>query len=99
MRAFADYEQYDALGLADLVRRGKVKPGELLEAAIERVEARNPSVNAVVMKLYDYGRQAIADGLPDGPFRGVPYLMKDLTAAVAGVRSEERRVGKECRSR
>jgi len=86
MRAFRDYEQYDALGLADLVRRGKVKPGELLEAAIERVEARNPSVNAVVMKLYDYGRQAIADGLPDGPFRGVPYLMKDLTASVAGVR-------------
>ena len=86
MRAFRDYEQYDALGLADLVRRGKVKPGELLEAAIERVEARNPSVNAVVMKLHDYGRQAIADGLPDGPFRGVPYLMKDLTASIAGVR-------------
>jgi Asp-tRNA(Asn)/Glu-tRNA(Gln) amidotransferase A subunit family amidase len=86
MRAFADYEQYDALGLADLVRRGKVTPGELLEAAIERVEARNPAVNAVVMKLYDYGRKAIVDGLPDGPFRGVPYLMKDLTASVAGVR-------------
>lgn len=86
MRGFADYEQYDALGLADLVRRGKVTPGELLEAAIERVEVRNPAVNAVVMKLYDYGRQAIADGLPDGPFRGVPYLMKDLTASVAGVR-------------
>jgi len=86
MRAFADYEQYDALGLADLVRRGKVTPGELLEAAIERVEARNTAVNAVVMKLYDYGRKAIVDGLPDGPFRGVPYLMKDLTASVAGVR-------------
>jgi Asp-tRNA(Asn)/Glu-tRNA(Gln) amidotransferase A subunit family amidase len=86
MRAFADYEQYDALGLAGLVRRGKVMPGELLEAAIERVEARNPAVNAVVMKLYDYGRKAIVDGLPDGPFRGVPYLMKDLTASVAGVR-------------
>ena len=67
MSAFADYEQYDALGLADLVRRGKVSPGELLEAAIERVEARNGAVNAVVMKLYDYGRKAIADGLPDGP--------------------------------
>ncbi len=85
MRGFADFEQYDGLGLADLVRRGKVTPGELLEAAIERVEARNPTVNAVVMKLYDYGRKAIADGLPDGPFRGVPYLMKDLTASIAGV--------------
>jgi amidase len=83
---FAEYEQYDALGLADLVRRGKVTPENLLEAAIERVEARNPAVNAVVMKLYDYGRRTIADGLPAGPFRGVPFLMKDLTASVAGVR-------------
>ncbi len=85
MRAFADYERYDALGLADLVRRGKVTPEELLEAAIERVEARNGTVNAVVMKLYDHGRRAIAAGLPDGPLRGVPFLVKDLTASVAGV--------------
>src|SRR6266540_4286906 len=86
MRAFADFEQYDALGLADLVKRGKVSPAELLEAAIERVEARNGAVNAVTMKLYDYGRKAIADGLPDGPFTGVPFLLKDLTASVAGVK-------------
>src|SRR5512132_778127 len=85
MSAFADYEQYDALGLADLVRRGKVAPGDLLAAAIERVETRNPAVNAVVMRLYDYGRQAIADGLPEGPFAGVPFLLKDLTASLAGV--------------
>jgi Asp-tRNA(Asn)/Glu-tRNA(Gln) amidotransferase A subunit family amidase len=86
MGGFAEYEQYDALGLADLVRRKEVTPSELLEAAIERVEARNPAVNAVVMKLYYYGKKAIADGLPDGPFRGVPFLMKDLTSPVAGVR-------------
>jgi len=86
MGGFAEYENHDALGLAGLVRRKEVTPGELLEAAIERVEARNPAINAVVMKLYDYGRKAIADGLPDGPFRGVPFLMKDLTSAVAGVR-------------
>ena len=85
MSGFADYEQYDALGLADLVRRRKVTPIELLEAAIERVEARNPAVNAVVMKLYDLARRTIADGLPDGPFAGVPYLLKDLTASLAGV--------------
>ena len=82
MAAFKDYEHYDALGLAELVKQGKVTPGELLEAAIERVEARNAAVNAVTMKLYDYGRQAIADGLPDGPFKGVPFLLKDLTAQV-----------------
>jgi amidase len=85
MSGFADYEQYDALGLADLVRRGKVSPTDLLDAAIERVEARNPALNAVTMKLYDHARRAIAEGLPDGPFRGVPYLMKDLTSALAGV--------------
>jgi Asp-tRNA(Asn)/Glu-tRNA(Gln) amidotransferase A subunit family amidase len=85
MSGFADYEQYDALGLADLVRRRLVTPLALLEAAIERVEARNPAVNAVVLKLYDMARRAIATGLPDGPFTGVPYLVKDLTASVAGV--------------
>jgi Asp-tRNA(Asn)/Glu-tRNA(Gln) amidotransferase A subunit family amidase len=87
MAGFAEYEAYDALGLADLVRRRKVTPPELLDAAIERVEARNPIVNAVVVPLYDYARKAIADGLPDGPFRGVPYLLKDLTASLAGVRT------------
>lgn len=86
MSGFKEYEQYDALGLAELVRRKDVTPEELLEAAIERVEARNPALNAVTMKLYDYGRKAIADGLPDGRLRGVPYLMKDLTAPIAGVK-------------
>jgi len=86
MNGFAEYEEYDALGLAGLVRRKEVTPLELLEAAIERVEARNPAINAVTMKLYDFGRKAIIDGLPDGPFRGVPFLMKDLTSPIAGVR-------------
>jgi Asp-tRNA(Asn)/Glu-tRNA(Gln) amidotransferase A subunit family amidase len=87
MRGFDEYEDYDALGLADLVRRRKVSPDQLLEAAIDRVEARNATVNAVVARLYDHGRRAIADGLPEGPFRGVPYLLKDLTASLAGVRT------------
>jgi amidase len=85
MSGFTEYEHYDALGLADLVRRRQVSPETLLDAAIARVEARNPSVNAVVMKLYDYGRQAIKAGLPDGPLTGVPFLLKDLSAALAGV--------------
>jgi amidase len=85
MNGFSDYERYDALGLADLVRRRQVSAEALLDAAIARVDGRNPSVNAVVMKLYDYGRQAIAAGLPDGPFTGVPFLLKDLSAALAGV--------------
>ena len=76
MSGFADYERYDALALADLVRRKAVSPEDLLDAAIERVEARNPAVNAVVMPLYDYGRKAIVDGLPDGPW----YYAAPLTS-------------------
>jgi len=86
MSGFNEYENFDALGLAGLVRDKQVSAQELLEAAIERVESRNGAINAVTMPLYDYGKQAIQDGLPDGPFRGVPYLMKDLTASIAGVR-------------
>lgn len=85
MNGFADYEQYDALGLAELVQRHQVTPDDLLEAAIARIETRNPALNAVVMKLYDHGKQAIAEGLPAGPFRGVPFIMKDLTSAIQGV--------------
>ena len=85
MSAFAEYEQYDALGLADLVRRRHVTAEDLLDAALERIAQRNPVVNAVVMPLESHARAAIAAGLPEGPFRGVPYLMKDLTASVAGV--------------
>ena len=84
MTAFSDYENHDAVGLAALVASGETTPDELLEAAIERVEARNGAVNAVTNRLYDYGRQAIAEGLPDGPLKGVPYLLKDLSASLAG---------------
>lgn len=79
-----DYEDHDALGLADLVRRREVSPDDLLQAAITRIEARNPALNAVVTRLYDAARAQIAHGLPDGPLRGVPFLVKELVAAVAG---------------
>src|ERR1041385_6030985 len=88
MSGFAEYERYDALGLAELVRTRAITPDELLDAALARVAARNPAINAVVMPLEDYARKAIADGLPAGPFTGVPYLMKDLTASIAGVRMQ-----------
>lgn len=84
MEPFPEYEDYDALGLAELVRDGEVTAEELLDAAIARAEARNPAVNAIVDKLYDHGRRAIAAGLPDGPFTGVPYLLKDIGGALGG---------------
>jgi amidase len=84
MSILAEYERYDGLGLAELVRRKEVKPEEVLEAAVERIEARNPAFNAVVTRLYDQARAAIAAGLPAGPFTGVPYLLKDLGALYTG---------------
>jgi amidase/6-aminohexanoate-cyclic-dimer hydrolase len=68
----------DATALADLVARREVTPSELLDAALAAVEARNPALNAVVLLQEGVARKAIADGLPPGPFRGVPFLIKDL---------------------
>jgi amidase/6-aminohexanoate-cyclic-dimer hydrolase len=76
--------RYDGLGLAELVRRREVSAAELLDASIARVEALNPEINAVVTRLYDQARAAIAAGLPAGPFTGVPYLLKDPGAHYAG---------------
>jgi amidase len=76
----------DATALAELVRRREVTPAELLEAAIERLEAVNPRINAVVTKLYERARAEAAGELPDGAFTGVPFLTKDLLATIAGVR-------------
>src|SRR5262244_3993136 len=79
-----EFASFDGLGLAELVRGRHVSPSELLDAAVSQVEARNPELNAVVTKLYDHARSAIAAGLPDGPFTGVPYLLKDLGAHYEG---------------
>lgn len=87
MGGFPEYEHYDALGLADLVRQGEVTAAELCEAAIERIERANPNINAVVTPMFDLGRAAAAgvESLPQGPFTGVPLLLKDLHNAYAGV--------------
>ena len=79
-----EFDRFDGLGLAELVRQRKVSPSELLELAISRLEAVNPTLNAVVAKLYDQARAAVAAGLPDGPFTGVPFLLKDLGAHYTG---------------
>ncbi len=76
----------DATAQAELVRRKEVKPIELIEAAIERIERINPQLNAVVTPMYDEARAAAKGNLPDGPFTGVPFLLKDLLASYAGVR-------------
>ena len=85
MSGFRGYDGYDGLGLAELVRGGDVAATEVLDAAIRRIEDQNPALNAVVAELYDRARAAIDAGLPDGPFTGVPFLLKDLLASVRGV--------------
>src|SRR3954471_1142865 len=76
--AFKEYGNYDAVGLAELVRNKDVTANELLDEAIARTAKVDPEINAVVVKHYDYAERQISRGLPDGPFTGVPFLMKDL---------------------
>jgi amidase len=82
------FDDHDALGLADLVRRGEVRSRELIEDAIRRVEGVNDALNAVTTPLYAWAREVAAAydrDLGDGPFAGVPFALKDLNAALAGV--------------
>lgn len=81
---FDDYAGHDATGLAALVAAGEVTPGELLDAAVARTDVVNPALNAIVHRFEARAREWIESGLPEGPFHGVPFLLKDLTAALAG---------------
>ncbi|MGB5811094.1 MAG: amidase family protein [Polyangiales bacterium] len=81
---FEDYPKYDAVGLADLIRRKEVAPKEVLEAAILRAETINPSLNAVVVPLYDHALTYIKERVVEGPFAYVPFLLKDVHHALAG---------------
>jgi amidase len=74
----------DATAQAELVRRGEVSPRELVEAAIARIEAVNPKLDAVIWTRFDAARLEAEGELPDGPFRGVPILFKSLGCTVAG---------------
>ena len=82
---FDEYRKHDAVALAALVAKGEVTAGELLEIAIARAEQVNSAINAIVRTQYPRARAAIAAGLPDGPLRGVPYLIKDLSIFEKGV--------------
>jgi Asp-tRNA(Asn)/Glu-tRNA(Gln) amidotransferase A subunit family amidase len=81
---FEDYRKHDAVGLAALVDKGEVSAAELLETAVARMNAVNGQVNAVTMDLSAWGRQAVGHDLPKGPLTGVPFLLKDLGAQLAG---------------
>ena len=84
MTETTDLAWLDATAQADLVRRGEASPKELVEAAIARIEELDPRLDAVLRPRFEQARAEAAGDLPDGPFRGVPLLLKDLGATVAG---------------
>ena len=79
----------DATAQAELVRTKELKPIELVEAAIERIERVNPQINAVIHKLYDEARATANNDLPDGAFKGVPFLLKNIFGWYAGAPNDQ----------
>jgi amidase len=79
-----EYTDLDATALGELVRRGDVKPVELVDEAIARSERLNPTLNAVIHRQFERARRDAAEGPLDGPFPGVPFLLKDCKAREAG---------------
>jgi len=75
---FEEYRRHDAISLAGLIAKREVSAEEVLETAIARAEQVNPAINAIVHRQYEQARKAVATGLPEGPLKGVPYLIKDL---------------------
>lgn len=86
MGEFKEYDQYDAIGLGELVNRKEISPDELLDEAVKRMESLNPKLNAVVTSMVDIAKKTIAAGLPEGIFKGVPFLIKDGLTSYKGVR-------------
>jgi amidase len=75
---FEEYRKHDAISLAGLIAKREISAEDVLETAIARAEQVDPAINAVVHTQYEQARKAVAAGLPDGPLKGVPFLMKDL---------------------
>lgn len=84
MLTFDEYRGHDAMGLADLLRRGETTPDELLDVALARAAAVEPTLRTISQPHTEYARAAIRAGLPRGPFCGVPFLLKDIQVLLAG---------------
>ena len=73
----SDLSSYDAMGLAELIRSKQIAPGDAVEDTIRKIEAVNPTLNAVIYKTYDRARQRTAEPIGNGPFASVPFVIKD----------------------
>jgi amidase/6-aminohexanoate-cyclic-dimer hydrolase len=92
----AEYDRYDGIGLAELIAKKQISPLELLQAVRARVEMLNPKLNAFCQLFFEKAELQIKQGLPAGPFRGVPFALKDLGQHLAGtVTSSGSRVFKD----
>jgi amidase len=89
MATFQEYSFMDATSLAELIRKKEIKPIELIEAAIERIEHLNPKLNAIITPMFEMATKEAKGDIPQGPFTGVPILLKDIAAEHAGVRHTE----------
>ncbi len=83
---FSNYRRHDAMGLAGLVAAGDVTPAELLQAALDRLAVVQPLLRPLTLIETDFAEATLGAGLPDGPFKGVPFLLKDLFAFLPGTR-------------
>lgn len=88
MIGFEEYASLDGIGLAQLIGRGEVSAQEVVDTAIAAIEKMNPHVNAVLQFLPDAATATAQAGLPSGPFRGVPLLIKEIVLSAKGVRCE-----------
>ena len=85
MSGFCEYEHYDAIGLAELIRTRELSAVEVAEAAIARIEARNPALNAVIATAFEPGLDQARHDVIDGPLAGVPFVLKDLNTLCEGM--------------
>ena len=85
MTHFSEYTNYDGLGLAELVRKKEVTETELLEAAMSAAAKVDPQINAIVFDMAEQAAQTIEQGIPEGAFAGVPFMIKDFVINYAGV--------------
>jgi amidase len=85
MPSLPEYDQLDGIALADLIRQRQISASEALDACLERIAERNGPLNAIARLMEGEARQQLQGALPDGPLAGVPIVIKDLLADIAGV--------------
>ena len=78
MTVFPELDKYDATGLAELVKKHQVKPEELIDETIDRIEKLNPVLNVISLKMYEHAKDLAGNVDMSAPFAGVPFLLKDL---------------------